>query len=112
MAKMRALLCREFGSPARLAVERVPKPTPAPGEVLIDVRACGVNFPDLLMVTGEYQVRPPLPFTPGLELAGKIAAVGTGVTTTRVGERALAVLDYGAMAEYATAPCRTDHPHP
>ena len=112
MAKMRALLCREFGSPARLAVERVPKPTPAPGEVLIDVRACGVNFPDLLMVTGEYQVRPPLPFTPGLELAGKIAAVGTGVTTTRVGERALAVLDYGAMAEYATAPAERTIPIP
>ena len=109
---MRALICREFGPPSRLLVERVPQPEPAAGEVLIDIRACGVNFPDLLMVAGQYQLRPPLPFTPGLELAGEIAAVGAGVPATRVGERALAVVNYGAMAEYGRRPCQTGHPHP
>lgn len=109
---MRALICREFGPPSRLLVERVPQPEPAAGEVLIDIRACGVNFPDLLMVAGQYQLRPPLPFTPGLELAGEIAAVGAGVPATRVGERVLAVVNYGAMAEYAAVPAERAIPIP
>lgn len=101
---MRALLCQEFGPPSGLVVERVPIPEPAAGEVLIRVHACGVNFPDLLMVAGQYQIRPPFPFTPGLELAGEIVAVGAGLPATRIGERVLAVLDYGAMAEYVVVP--------
>ncbi len=101
---MRALRCHEFGPPAGLAVEEIPRPTAAPGEVLIAVRACGVNFPDGLMVQGQYQVRPPLPFTPGLEVAGEIVAVGAGVASERVGERVLALLEFGGMAEYVTAP--------
>lgn len=100
---MRALRCRELGPPAGLTIEQTPVPAPAAGEVLIAVRACSVNFPDLLMVAGQYQVRPPLPFTPGLELAGEIVAVGAGVAERRIGERVLAIIEYGAMAEYATA---------
>ncbi|MCY4106458.1 MAG: NADPH:quinone oxidoreductase family protein [Chloroflexi bacterium] len=103
-ATMRALLCREFGLPAQLSVTSRPLPEPAAGEVLIQVRACGVNFPDVLMVAGQYQVRPALPFIPGLELAGEIAAVGKGVSSERIGERVCAVVECGAMAEWATAP--------
>lgn len=103
-APMRALICREFGPPSKLAVASRPVPEPAAGEVLIRVHACGVNFPDLLMVTGQYQVRPAQPFIPGLELAGEITAVGEGVSSERIGERVLAVVEYGAMAEWATAP--------
>ena len=101
---MRALVCREFGPPSSLTVEQVPIPEPAAGQVQIRVASCGVNFPDLLLITGQYQLRPPLPFTPGMELAGEITAVGEGVSANRLGERALAVVDYGAMAEYALAP--------
>ena len=102
--QMRALVCREYGPPSSLAIEQAPIPEPAADQVQIRVGACGINFPDLLMVAGQYQVRPPLPFIPGLELAGEITAVGEGVSASRLDERVLAVVDYGAMAEYALAP--------
>ena len=76
---MRAVVCRAWGPPESLVVEDVPEPTPGPNDVLIRIRACGVNFADALIVQGRYQEKPPLPFTPGLEVAGEIVAMGKDV---------------------------------
>jgi NADPH2:quinone reductase len=97
---MRALVCREYGPVDALVVGELPDPKPVAGQVVIDVRACGVNFPDLLIVQGKYQVRPPLPFSPGGEVAGVVEAVGSGVDGLRVGDRVLALsIMGGGMAE-------------
>lgn len=96
---MRALLCRKYGTPAVLRVEEVATPTPGPGEVLVDVAACGVNFADILMVAGKYQVQPDFPFSPGLEASGRIAALGEGVTRFAVGDRVAALCGTGGAAE-------------
>jgi NADPH2:quinone reductase len=101
---MRALLCTEFGTPDRLAVQDVPPPrAPEAGEVLIDVGAAGVNFADLLMIGGQYQEKPALPFTPGLEIAGTVRSCGTGVTRVRPGDRVAAAVDRGGFAAQAVA---------
>jgi NADPH2:quinone reductase len=94
-----AVVCREFGPIDRLTVESLPDPAPGAGEVVIDVRAAGVNFPDGLMVRGEYQVKPPRPFTPGAEVAGVVSALGAGVTEVAVGDRVLALCIIGGYAE-------------
>src|ERR1700691_3256776 len=77
--RMQAIVCRAYGPPKDLVLAEVPDPVPGPGQVLIDVHAAGVNFPDVLLVQGLYQVKPPLPFTPGVEAAGIVTAVGEGV---------------------------------
>jgi NADPH:quinone reductase len=82
----------------------VPPPVPGPGEVLIEVKATAVNYADALLVAGRYQTKPPLPFSPGLETAGVVAACGTGVTRFSRGDRVMAVLAYGGLAEQAVAP--------
>jgi NADPH2:quinone reductase len=101
---MRAVLCQAFGKPDELQLADIP-PLPAPqaGEVVIDVAAAGVNFADILMVSGQYQEKPALPFTPGLEAAGIVHACGSDVTRVRPGDRAIALLDRGGYAEQATA---------
>jgi NADPH2:quinone reductase len=104
---MKALLCSSFGSPEALEVKDVPPPVPGPGQVAIDVRASALNFPDALMVQGRYQIRPALPFVPGLEAAGVVAAIGEGVAGLSVGDRVLAWLDDGGLAERCVAP--VDH---
>ncbi|MEX2556467.1 MAG: NADPH:quinone oxidoreductase family protein [Actinomycetota bacterium] len=96
---MRAVLCREFGPPSSLVVEDVPSPEPGPGQVVVTVKACGVNFPDTLMIEGRYQFKPPMPFSPGGEVAGVVARVGEGVTSVRPGDRVIAVTGYGGFAE-------------
>jgi NADPH2:quinone reductase len=96
---MQALVCRAFGSIESLAVEDVPDPPALAGQVVIGVRACGVNFPDVLIVQGKYQFKPPPPFSPGGEVAGVVEAVGSGVTGLRVGDRVLGVAAWGGMAE-------------
>jgi len=101
---MRALTCTTFAEPEALTVQTLPDPTPGPGEVVLDVRAAGVNYPDALMVMGQYQVRPPLPFTPGAEAAGVISAVGEGVQGVQVGQRVVAFTGTGAFAERLLAP--------
>ena len=78
-AEMRRIVCREFGPPDRLVIEDAPDPRPGPGEVLVGVRAAGVSFVDGLIVGGAYQLKPPLPFTPGLTVAGQVLAAGDGV---------------------------------
>jgi NADPH:quinone reductase len=100
---MRALICRAWGAVDDLEVEEVPVPTPAADEVLIDVRATAVNYADSLMVAGKYQTRPPLPFSPGLETAGVVARCGAAVTRFRPGDRAMATLAWGGLAEQAVA---------
>jgi NADPH2:quinone reductase len=101
---MRAIVCRAWGEVENLKLEDVPAPAPGPGEVLIDVRATAVNYADALLVAGRYQTRPPLPFSPGLETAGVVAACGEGVTRFSRGDRVMAVLAYGGLAEMAVAP--------
>ncbi len=99
---MRAIVCRVHGLPKDLVVDDVPEPAPGPGQIAIDVHAAGVNFPDVLLVQGLYQVKPPLPFTPGVEAAGTVAAVGEGVSGIAVGQRVAAGV-MGAFAERALA---------
>ena len=101
---MRALLVREHGSIDRLELGELPDPAPKPGQVVIDVRAASINFPDLLVIGGTYQKLPPRPFSPGKDLAGVVAAVGEGVTTCKVGDRVCAQVEYGAYAEKCVVP--------
>ncbi len=96
---MRALVVKEHGSLENLLLEEIPDPVPGPGEVLIDVHAASVNFADLLVIAGTYQILPKLPFSPGKDLAGVVAAVGTGVTTCKPGDRVAAQIEYGAYAQ-------------
>lgn len=99
---MKALLCTQFGPPERLVIAEVASPVAGPGEVLIAVRAASVNFPDVLIIDNKYQVKPPLPFPPGSELAGGVEDVGPDVATFQVGDRVMALTPYGAFAETVT----------
>ena len=109
---MRAVLCQAFGPPESLTLEEVPSPPVPDGAVKIRVRACGVNFPDVLLVQGLYQLKPPFPFSPGLEVAGEITEVGAGVETFRVGQRVMAIMMYGGFAEEVVAPASMALPLP
>ena len=95
---MRAVLCRAWGGPETLTIEEVATPEPGPGEVRIRVLAAGVNFPDVLIIQKKYQVQPPLPFTPGAEIAGEVEAAGPG-TTLRPGTRVAGFCSLGGFAE-------------
>ncbi len=101
---MRAVLCEQHGPPEALAVRDVPVPEPRPGEVLIRARAAAVNFPDCLIIQGKYQFQPPLPFVPGAEVAGEIAALGEGVEGLRVGMRVIGLAGHGCFAERVALP--------
>ncbi len=96
---MKAIRCRAWGAPDTVRLEEAERPSLQPHQVRIRVRAAGVNFADTLMVGGSYQVKPPFPFTPGLEAAGEIVETGAAVDDLPVGRRVLAVLRYGAYAE-------------
>ena len=100
---MKALLCKSLGSPDTLVYEDIPDPIPGPAQVLIEMKAAGVNFPDALVIQGKYQFKPPLPFAPGSELAGVVLALGEGVTNVKVGDRVIASCPYGAFAEKVIA---------
>jgi len=100
---MRAVICHAWGAVESLKVEEVAAPAPAADEVLIDVRATSVNYADSIMVAGKYQTRPPFPFSPGLETAGVVAACGAQVTRFRPGDRVMATLGWGGLAERAVA---------
>ena len=101
---MRALMLEKIGQPQDLVLGDYPSPEPGPGEVLVDVHAAAVNFPDLLTIEGKYQFRPDLPFVPGKEGAGIVAAVGEGVTRVKPGDRVMIQVEYGTFAEQAIAP--------
>lgn len=101
---MRAVRVHALVGPAGLRLDEVETPTPGPGEVAIDVRAAGVNFPEVLLSYGKYQFKPSIPFVPGGEVAGEVAAVGAGVTSLRVGDRVAATMLHGAFAERVVVP--------
>ena len=96
---MKALIVDELGGPEKLSYREVPDPVPTKGEVLISVKAAGVNFPDLLMVQGRYQASPPPPFSPGGEVAGVVEAIGAGVSRVKVGDRVAGMGLWGGFAE-------------
>ena len=96
---MRAILCKEWGGPEKLVLEDVPSPPLREGTVRIAVHAAGINFLDTLLIAGQYQVKPPLPFTPGAESAGVITEVGAGVTGFKPGDRVMAMTESGGYAE-------------
>src|SRR2546427_3984898 len=100
---MRAVLCRQYGPPESLTVEDVDDPTAGNGQVVIDVHACAVNFPDVLIIQNLYQFKPPLPFSPGAEVGGVVQAVGDGVEGLAVGDRVLASTGWGGLAEQVAA---------
>ena len=103
---MRAIRIHELKGLDALRLEDIPPPEPGPGEVRVAVRAAGVNFADTLMIAGHYQHKPPLPFTPGMEAAGDVVALGAGVTALRPGDRVLAPMRFGAYAEEAVIDAR------
>src|SRR3954469_15193782 len=112
---MRAWQVHDLGEPEDvLHLDEIDAPAPGPGEVLIDVAASALNFPDALLCRGQYQERPPLPFTPGMELSGRVAAVGEGVDRWPPGQRvaALPTRPRGGLAEQAIAPAHTTFPIP
>jgi NADPH2:quinone reductase len=96
---MKALICRGYGPVDALRLEEVPDPKPDSGQILVAVRACGINFPDVLVVQGKYQFKPSPPFSPGGEVAGVVEAVGPGVTAVKPGDRVVAFGPYGGIAE-------------
>ena len=101
---MKALLCREFAPLDALRVEEVPEPTAGTGEVVLDVRAASVNYPDALMVQGKYQVRPELPFIPGFECAGTISSLGSDTGDLYLGMRVVGLAAHGAFADRVALP--------
>lgn len=103
---MKAIQCVEWGMPDKLQLVDIPAPDPKAGEVRVKVAAASVNFPDALIVQKKYQVQPPLPFTPGAEVAGTVDVLGEGVTGFKPGDRVMAFVGLGAFAEYACAPAR------
>ena len=98
---MRAVLCREFGPLDKLEMAELPAPVIVPGSVRVAVHAVGVNFADLLIVQGKYQEKPPLPFSPGFEIAGVVTELGPGVDGVKLGDRVLGTMEHGAYADEA-----------
>jgi NADPH:quinone reductase len=109
---MKAVICSEFAPRAKLTLDDVPAPVPGPGEVLVEVEACGINFFDGLMVEGKYQNKPERPFTPGSEVAGTVSAVGEGVDSIDPGTRVVAFNGIGGYAEQTVAQADRVYPIP
>lgn len=101
---MRVVVCRQLGSLDNVVVEEREPPVPRPGQVIVDVRAAGVNYVDGLICQGRYQMKPAVPFVPGGEVAGVVSAVGDGVSRVQVGERVMAMTGFGAFAEKVSVP--------
>src|SRR5262245_59784460 len=96
---MNAMLSKSAGGPETLVLEEMPDTAPGAGEVLLAVKACGVNYPDLLIIEDRYQFKPPRPFAPGGEVAGTVAAVGPGVKSPKAGDRVIGSCGHGGMAD-------------
>jgi NADPH2:quinone reductase len=109
---MKAMLSKRVGGPDTLELDDLPEPTPGPGEALIAVKACGVNYPDSLIIEDRYQFKPPRPFAPGGEVAGVVEAVGPGVTAVKPGDRVIGSLIWGGMAEKLTVSASRCTPMP
>lgn len=100
---MKAVLCKEFGPPESLVLGDAPSPKPGKGQVVVSVKSCGVNFPDVLIIENKYQFKPPLPFSPGAEVAGVVKEVGESVTSAKPGDRVIASTGWNGMAEEVVA---------
>ena len=109
---MRALVCKEFGTPDKLVIEDVDNPEPGDSELLIDVHAAGINFPDILAFAGKYQVRTEPPFIPGYEASGVVTATGAGVSGFRPGDRVVVAPMGGGFAEQIAVPASQAFPLP
>lgn len=110
---MKALVCEAYGSVDDLVYRDMPDPMPGPGEVLVAVKAIGVNFPDGLLVEGKYQARPECPFAPGSEISGEVIALGEGVDQFAIGDRVLSLTtSFGAYAEKIVLPVKVIHKIP
>src|SRR2546421_11260798 len=96
---MKAVLCKEYGPPESLVIEDIASPTAGRGQVVVSVKACGVNFPDTLIIQGKYQFKPTMPFSPGSEVSGIVKEVGEGVDAVRVGDHVIAFTGWGGFAE-------------
>jgi NADPH:quinone reductase-like Zn-dependent oxidoreductase len=109
---MKALLSQAPGGPETLSVAELPDPVPGKGQVLVAVRACAINYPDVLIIEDRYQFKPPRPFAPGGEIAGTVEAVGEGVTRFAVGDRVLGVIGHGGLAEKVAVDAARLYPLP
>ena len=109
---MKALLSRAPGDPETLELAELPDPVAGPGQLLVDVRACAINYPDVLIIEDKYQFRPERPFAPGGEIAGVIAMVGEGVSGWSAGDRIIAMLGHGGLAEKVAIPAAMAVPLP
>tara|TARA_Y100000992_G_scaffold89978_1_gene57978 strand:- start:416 stop:1408 length:993 start_codon:yes stop_codon:yes gene_type:complete len=96
---MKAFLCKEFGPVDSHTVEEIEDPVAGPGQVVVDIKATGISFPDVLIVQGLYQFKPPFPFSPGSEISGVISSVGEGVTMHKVGDRVMGSIGSGGLRE-------------
>jgi NADPH:quinone reductase len=109
---MKALLSHAPGGPETLRLEQVPDPTAGPGELLVRIRACAINYPDVLIIEDKYQFKPPRPFAPGGEVAGVVDAVGDGVGGWKIGDRLIAYHGHGGLAEKVAVPAAHAFPLP
>ncbi|AQG80407.1 NADPH:quinone oxidoreductase family protein [Spirosoma montaniterrae] len=109
---MKAILCQQYGPPEQLVLADVPSPEATTGQVVIQVEACGVNFPDTLMIEGRYQFKPPFPFSPGGEVSGVVTQVGEGVSHLAVGQRVFSLTGHGGFAEEVVTSAATTLPMP
>ncbi|MBP6280376.1 MAG: NADPH:quinone oxidoreductase family protein, partial [Rhodocyclaceae bacterium] len=109
---MKALICEAFGPIDNLTIKDVPSPVPGPRQVLVEVKSASVNFPDALMVQGLYQIKPPVPFSPGAEVAGVIKAIGSEVKRIAVGDKVIAMLGHGGFAQECIAESQMVMPLP
>jgi NADPH2:quinone reductase len=109
---MRAMICKEYGPPESLQLGELPSRALEPNEIRIRVHACGVNFPDTLIIQGKYQVKPPMPFAPGGEVAGEVIEAGSEVKNLKVGDRVMGMTGYGGFAEEVVATANRAIPIP
>ncbi|MEO0471210.1 MAG: NADPH:quinone oxidoreductase family protein [Bacteroidota bacterium] len=109
---MKAVLCKAYGPPESLVVEDIASPKPGPKQVVVSVKACGVNFPDTLIIENKYQFKPDLPFSPGGELAGVIKELGEGVKGFSVGQQVFCMIGWGGFAEEAVVDVKNLVPMP
>jgi len=109
---MKAIRCKTYGPPSSLVLEKVENLKPKTKEVLVEVKACGLNFPDTLIIQGLYQFKPELPFTPGSDVAGIVKEVGEGVNHLKVGQEVFGFVAYGALAEEVIVPANACFPKP
>lgn len=109
---MKAILCKAYGLPSSLVLEDIESPKPKEKEVLVSLKACGVNFPDTLIIQGLYQFKPPLPFTPGSDIAGIVKEVGSEVKHLKVGDEVFGFVPYGGFAEEVIVPSNACFPKP